>query len=65
MRGDARTRTDRVQQRVDAWRQQLPLLVEAYLSWNFPKSDSRTSPPSPNLSWQIKVFDFSREHSHS
>jgi hypothetical protein len=59
-RGDPRTRTDRVQQRVDAWRQQLPLLVDAYLSWNCTKPESRTSAPFP--SWKIKVLDFYREH---
>lgn len=63
-RGDPRTRMDRVQQRVNAWRQQLPLLVEAYLLWNSTKSDPRTSStlPHPNSNWKIKVLDFYREH---
>ena len=65
-RGDARTRRDRVQQRVNAWRQQLPFLVDAYLFWNSGESDSRTfSLPLPNSSWKIKVLDFYREHAHS
>ena len=65
-RGDTRTRADRVQQHVNAWRQQLPLLVEAYLQWNSTKSDPRTSSmfPLPNSTWKIKVLDFYCEHAH-
>lgn len=62
-RGDPRSRTDRVQQRVNAWRQQLPHLVEAYLLWNSTKSDPRTSSfPLPNSTWKINILDFYREH---
>jgi hypothetical protein len=64
-RGDLRTRTDRVQQRIDAWRQQLPLLVDAYLSWNCTKSEPRVSAPFPESSWKIRVLDFYREHAQS
>jgi hypothetical protein len=64
-RGDPRSRADRVQQRVDAWRQQLPLLVDAYLSWNSTKSEPRLSTPFPESSWKIRVLDFYREHAQS
>ena len=69
-RGDPRTRKDRIQQRINAWRQQLPLLVNAYLAWNCATSSSiqlppngltpdlDTSPPLQSSSWKIKVLDF-------
>ena len=64
-RGDPCTQMDRVQQHVDAWRQQLPLLVDAYLSWNCSKSEPCIPTPSSELSWKIRVLDFYCEHVQS
>ena len=76
-RGDTRTQKDRIQARLDSWRQQLPYLVDAFLSW---KSRPQTSglptnntvhqdhtmdesqiSPEAELSWQIRVLDFDCE----
>ena len=73
-RGDMRTRKDRIQAHLDSWRQQLPCLVEAYLSWKNRHSNSgsptdNTAPhdhpmdesqgsPEAESTWQIKVLDF-------
>jgi hypothetical protein len=46
-RGDPRTRNDRIQERINSWRIQMPSLVDAYLAW---KHDSRCSPGSENAS---------------
>lgn len=72
-----RTRKDRIQARLDSWRQQLPCLVDAYLSWQnrcqasgLPTNnavhhdhtmDESQISPEAELSWQIRVLDFDRE----
>ena len=76
-RGDMRTRKDRIQARLDSWHQQLPCLVDTYLSWKnrcqtsgLPTNntvhhdqamDESQISPEAELSWQIRVLDFDRK----
>lgn len=75
-RGNLCTQRDQIQQHINAWRQQLPFLVNAYLAWNSTMSvmqsppigsspdDLDMSPPLQNSSWEIKVLDFYGELYH-
>ncbi|KIY42820.1 hypothetical protein FISHEDRAFT_54696, partial [Fistulina hepatica ATCC 64428] len=57
---DMRTRRDRVQRRVTAWRDQMPALKQAYLSWKAhgpPSMDDSVEVP-----WSMKVYSFRGIH---
>jgi hypothetical protein len=52
-RSDPRTRRDRTQRQVDAWRKLLPHLVDNYLAW---KHHGVPSDPMDNETWELKVL---------
>lgn len=68
-REDHRTRRDRIQRRVDAFNQQMPALVDAYLIWSLNRAKEgvksffevhrHSDPPSdPNSgTWNVRVVD--------
>jgi hypothetical protein len=66
-RGDPRRRKNRIQEHINAWRRQLPWLVDAYLAWRNESSGRPTLDPSDSnvedsaamdSSWAITVLDF-------
>jgi hypothetical protein len=58
---DYRTRSDRVQRHVDSWREQMNVLVNAYLRW------AANGPPTENTSdaeeWEFTVISFEGRYS--
>lgn len=61
-RADLRTRKDRVQVRTDAWQQQIPRLIKAYLAWNHSgPPDSTATAVNEQGGWEITVVDFFRK----
>jgi hypothetical protein len=52
-RGDLRTRDDRVQKVVNSWRNQLPTLIDAYLSWKDVGSKNSDDVPG---AWPLAVI---------
>ena len=66
-RKDHRTRRDRVLRRNDAFRQQLPVLTEAYLNWSHERAQKDNKEYFPidvgnsDKSWSLQVIDVYRE----
>ena len=54
--GDYRTRNDRVQRQVEAWQEQLLILVDAYLTWKHGPSIQTTSTSTSNVLWPLKTL---------
>lgn len=59
-RGDPRTRSRRVQRQIDSWKEQMPLLVDAYLEFraNGGLKANGTLDPSIDGSWPLTVIGF-------
>ncbi|KAF8236921.1 hypothetical protein L208DRAFT_1249802 [Tricholoma matsutake] len=77
-RGDLCTRKNRIQERINSWRKQLPLLVNAYLAWRKDRTcssqldaPSMSAPvdmvdePTTNLTWKTVILNFYEYTTHS
>jgi hypothetical protein len=57
---DARTRKDRIQQRVNAWQRQIPHLADQYLKWKEAGGrGDRLSEMQMEAAWVMETISFS------
>ncbi|KAJ7698303.1 hypothetical protein B0H17DRAFT_1196887 [Mycena rosella] len=61
-RGDPRVRAQRVQKTVDAWNEQMPYLVDAYLEL---KHDGPVNSDEDSEAWSIDVLGFEEKTKHN
>lgn len=60
-RVDDRNRITRTQQRLNAWREQLPHLADAYLDWNSGRTTDTHSDSDDSMLVEMKVVSFFSE----
>ncbi|KAF8226692.1 hypothetical protein L208DRAFT_1300645 [Tricholoma matsutake] len=63
-RADLHTRKNRIQERINLWHKQLPLLVNAYLAWRKDRTCSSQS-DAPSMSVPVDMFTLTEYATHS